>query len=645
MAVTAPFGSWTSPISAAQVARNEVWLADVQHGEGWWYWTEIRPNEGGRYAIARGRPGGAIEDVIPREFNARTRVHEYGGGAYLVAGSTVYFCNFTDQRLYRVESGGEPQAITPEPARKAALRYADMRLLPAGSTLVCVRESHEGNEVVNELVVLPTDGSGEPRVIQSGRDFYSYPRPNRDGTRIAWTCWDFPNMPWDGTELWVADLAADGSLSNESKVAGSADESVLQPEWAADDTLYFISDRSNWWNIYRLDGGAIEAVAPIDAEIGGPQWGFGQSYYQVLDDGRIVCIYGHRGKQHLGVIERGAKSITEVVTPFTSYRPQYLAAAGSTVAATAASPTEFSSVFVYDLEATRLEILKRGSEEETDPRYLSEASPVEFPTEHGRTAHALYYPPKNDDYTAPNGEKPPLVVMTHGGPTGQTMASLNLEVQFFTSRGFAVVDVNYGGSTGYGREYRDRLLGQWGVGDLEDCANAARHLVQQGEVDGDRLAIRGGSAGGYTTLCALTFTDVFAVGASYYGLADLETFAGETHKFEARYLDRLVGPYPDAKDLYWERSAANFPERLSVPMVLLQGLEDEIVPPSQAERMIEVLEEKKIPYAYLAFEGEQHGFRKAENIQRSLEAELYFYSKIFGFDIADDIEPLEIKNL
>jgi dipeptidyl aminopeptidase/acylaminoacyl peptidase len=646
MSQAAPYGSWRSPITASLIAAGEVPLAAPDIVAGDVYWLEGKPLEGGRVVLVKHAAGGTRQELTPKPYYVRTRVHEYGGGAYVVHGSTVWFSNFGDQRLYRQDAGQDPRPITPEPGIPAGLRYADACLTRDGGLVLCVRERHEaeGVEATNELVALPADGSGEARVIASGHDFFSSPRISPDGRRLAWLAWDHPRMPWDGTELWLADLAEDGSVSNERRLAGGPEESIFQPEWSAAGELYFVSDRTGWWNLYRCRGGSTEALAPMDAEFGAPQWGFGMSTYAFLGDGRIAAIMSRGGIDQL-VFVRPGEPIQTADLPYTAYARR-LRSSGDVLVFTAASPTESAAVVRFDAASGAGEILGRSLAHEPDPRSVSRPRSIVFPTGDGEeTAYAIYYPPANADYTGPPGDRPPLIVESHGGPTAMALAQLSLETQFWTSRGFGVVDVNYGGSTGFGRAYRERLKGTWGIVDTQDCISAARYLAEQGEVDGRRLVIRGGSAGGYTTLCALVFHDDFAAGASYYGVADCEALATDTHKFESRYLDGLIGPYPQAKDVYYARSPIHFVERLSCPVILFQGLEDRVVPPSQAERMVEVLRAKGLPVAYLAFEGEQHGFRKAETIQRTLEAELYFYSRVFGFPLSEQIEPVTIENL
>ena len=543
----APYGAWVSPITAESLARGGVRLAEVRVSGADLYWLEGRPTEGGRNVVVRRAADGAIGDVTPRGYDVRTLVHEYGGGAYAVHGDAVFFASFEDQRIYRQDAGGQPRPITPEPPRPRALRYADLELSPDGRRIYCVRETHpESGEAVNEIVTLPSDGSREPALLVGGHDFVSYPRLSPDATHLCWTSWEHPRMPWDGTDLWLAELTADGKLEEARCVAGGPAESIYQPAFAPDGTLHFVSDRSGWWNLYRLGEDGPEALAPMEAEFGRPQWGFAGATYGFLGDGRLCCVFGDAGSDHLGTVESGR--VREIQTPYAAFGRlvPFARGSGDALAVIAASPSQSPAVVILDPADGASEVVRLSREDAIPPEQLSAPESVEFPTAGDRTAHALYYAPCSAGFRGPEDERPPLVVMSHGGPTGATSSTLNPAIQFWTTRGFAVVDVNYGGSTGYGRAYRERLRGSWGVVDTQDCIAAALWLAERGLVDRERMAIRGGSAGGYTTLCALTFHDVFAAGASYYGVADAEALARDTHKFESRYLDGLMGPYPEA---------------------------------------------------------------------------------------------------
>jgi len=637
----APYGSWKSPISSQLVAAETIRLGQVVLDGKDIYWNEERPAEEGRTVIVRRTPDGKTSDMTPSPFNARTRVHEYGGGAFTVVGGTIYFSNFSDQRIYRQEPGAPPYPITPA----ADLRYADFAIDRRRGRMICVREDHRvaGREAANALVSLKLQGGDGDQVLVSGNNFYSSPRLSPDGSRLAWLTWNHPNMPWDGTELWVGALEADGSIKHPQLVAGGIDESIFEPEWSPDSHLYFVSDRTGWWNLYRWSGGEIEPLCEMRVDFGRPQWIFGMSAYAFESASRIICAYTEQGLFHLASIKILTGEIEPIEVPYTGIFS--LRASSDLAVFVAGSPSKPSSIVKLDLASRRIEELRCSSKVEVDAGYLSIPEPIEFTTEKGLTAHAFFYSPRNRDYVGPSGERPPLLVKSHGGPTAAASTVLSWDIQYWTSRGMAVLDVNYGGSTGYGRAYRQRLNGQWGVVDVDDCVNGARYLVETGEVADDKLAIRGGSAGGYTTLCALTFRDIFKAGASYYGLSDLEAFVKETHKFESRYLDRLIGPFPEKRDLYRERSPIHFVDRISCPMIFFQGLEDKVVPPHQSELIVAALREKGLPVSYLAFEGEQHGFRRAANIKCSLEAELFFYSKIFGFELADSVEPVQIENI
>ena len=639
---TAPYGSWRSPITADAIVAESIGISSVSIDGDAILWTESRPSEGGRYVIVRMEPDGTVSDVNPAPFNARTRVHEYGGGAWLSDAGTVWFSNFDDQRIYCQDPGGQPRPMTPD----SPLRYADAVLDRARNRLICVREDHsDPDNIINTIAAVATDGSGDQTVLFAGWDFVSSPRLSPDGTTLAWMSWNHPNMPWDGTNLWTASVLGDGALGEPTLVAGGEAVSVCQPEWSPEGVLHFVADQSGWWNLYRLGGNGPEPLYPDDAEYGRPQWAFGARAYAFDGNGSIVCAVNRRGSWSLNVLNPGARTLAPLNVPAGEMGRGDLAVSGITAAVIAGDPRRPMSLIRVNLRSGEWDTVRQSSAIDVPSDYISPAQTIEFPSTDGRPAYARYYAPRSPDYAAPEGTLPPLLTLSHGGPTGAASGALDLSVQYWTTRGFAVVDVDYGGSVGYGRAYRQLLNGNWGIVDVDDCANAALHLVHQHLADGNRLAIRGGSAGGYTTLAALTFRNVFAAGASYYGVSDLAALAEDTHKFESRYLDRLVAPYPEGAETYRSRSPISHTEGLSCPIILFQGLEDRIVPPNQAEMMYAAVRSKGIPCAYLPFEGEQHGFRRAENIKRALEAELYFYSRVFGFDLPDPVEPVQIENL
>jgi dipeptidyl aminopeptidase/acylaminoacyl peptidase len=623
-----PYGLWPSPIDAEQVARQAT-AYDAVHTSGEAvYWLETRPSQDGRAVVVRWTANAGAGDAVPAGFDVGSRVHEYGGGAYLPAGRTLFACSQGDQRLYRIDGQRDPVPITPEPPTPAGLRYADLRLVSSGELLVGVRECHQGEDVVNELVALPVDGSTDPWVVASGHDFYAAPRPSPDGRRLAWLTWDRPCMPWDGADLWVADLGPDGWLGPASHVAGGPAESVVQPEWNAEGILHFVSDRSSWWNLYRERHGQVNSLLPMAAEFADAPWELDYSSYAFVDDGRIACRYRQHGRDRLGLLDPASGRLTDLPIPYTSLKP-YLRAVGDRLAFIGASPTTSSAVATLHVPTGRLDALA-GAEISLDPTWVSVPQPVQFPTRDGQTAHAFYYPPTNPEVTGPPDARPPLLVQAHPGPTADAKARLELRTQVFTSRGFAVVDVNYAGSTGYGRGYRERLTGQWGVADVSDCLDAARSLVEAGKVDARRLVISGESAGGFTALCALASEEFFAGGASRFGIADLETFRQQAPKFQAHELDRLVGPYPEAATTYRARSPLHLVARIARPVLLVHGLEDTVVPPSQAQVMAEALERRGVPHLLVAVPGEGHGFRRPVSIRRGVEVELSFYLAALG---------------
>jgi dipeptidyl aminopeptidase/acylaminoacyl peptidase len=645
-----PYGSWPTPITSELVTAAAVRLGEVRVDGADVVWAEGRPAEGGRTQLVRRTPDGATADLLPEGRNARTAVHEYGGAAWWVRDGVVWFTDWADQRLYRLAPGGEPEPITPEPASPRADRYADGDVAPDGTTIVCVRERHDGPsaaDVRNEVVRLAADTASEPEVLVTGPDFVAAPRLSPDGTALAWLQWNHPSMPWDDTELIVRDLES----GEETVVAGGPGESVLEPRWEPDGSLLFLSDRTDWWNLYRWTPGTdLAPVVRLDAEIGEPAWVFGSARYVRLDDGRVAFARWRNGRDGLAVRQTDG-AVVDLEVPFSAIAA-VRAAGPDAVVVVAGSPTAEPGVHRVDVTTSAVETLRPPRDLGLEPAQISVPEHITFDSVDGsgatRRAYAQFYPPASAEFSGPAGERPPLLVQIHGGPTSAAVPVLSVGVQYWTSRGFAVVDVNYGGSTGYGRAFRQELLGEWGVIDVADCLAAARRLAEQGRVDGDRLCIRGGSAGGFTTLAALAREDTpFAAGADHFGVADLEALAADTHKFESRYLDRLVGPYPEARAVYVERSPIHHVERFTRPLIVLQGAEDEVVPPNQSEMIVDALRARGTPVAYLLFEGEQHGFRRAENIRRALDSELSFYAQVLGFDlpVEEGIEPVPIENL
>ena len=629
-----PYGFWTSPITSDLVVANSIRLEQVALDGGAIYWSETQPQMQGRSFVHRIGADGEGERLTPEDanaFSARTRAHEYGGGAFAVSDEVIYFSNNVDQRLYRQEAGRPPSPITPVSASGAAdaLRYADGIIDRRRARMVCVREDHSGSgEAITALVAVDLSGRATPRVLVSGSDFYSTPRLSPDGSRLSWLTWRHPDMPWVATEAWVGDVLPDGTIGNPRRVAGGRDESVFQPEWSPDGELYFVSDRgSGWWNLYRERNGAIEPMAPMEAEFGRPQWQFGMSTYAFESAARLIACFVRDGAWSLAAIDTSSKRFEIIPTPFTDIA-QLRAAPGRAVFI-GGSPSEAPALVDLDLNNGTHRILRRSFQlREEVRRYVSAPQAISFPTGGGETARALYYPPFSPEFAAPADEKIPVLVKSHGGPTSAASSTLSLSTQYWTSRGIGVIDVNYRGSTGYGRPYRLRLERKWGLVDVEDCVAGARWLIENRNADPARLMISGGSAGGYTTLRALTSEDgaIFSAGASYYGVSDLEALARDTHKFESRYLDWLIGPYPRDRETYAERSPINHADRLSAPVIFFQGSADRVVPPNQTERMVAALKARGVPVGYLLFEGEQHGFRRAENIKRALDAELYFYA-------------------
>ncbi len=636
----APYGSWNSPISSHHLVEDSIEFGDLRTDGECLYWIESRPEERGRCVILRRTPDGEIKEILQQPYSARSRVHEYGGGAFLVNQGTVYFSNFSDQRIYVGQLHCDSRPIT----KGDGFRYADYVSDVRRNRLIGVRENHCSNsgQVDNEIVGIGYSLSAEDVVLISGCDFYSAPRLSPDGAYLAWISWSHPNMPWDGAELWVAHLDDAGYPKGRIKVAGGDGESVQQPLWSEDGVLYFVSDRSNWWNLYQWADGVIERVYNRDAEFGRPQWLLGLMNYGLLDSGSIVCSYTVGGTWFLGKINKTDRRLEEFDLPFTYF--DCIQVLGERVYCLAGSPENPLSLIELDLLSKKFLVLRRSMPSSAVKGYTSLPESLEFPSGDGHVVNGNFYPPTNDRFTGPPGTRPPLLVKIHGGPTSATDSVFSMKIQFWTSRGFAVFDINYRGSSGFGREFRNLLNRNWGIADVMDCVMGAQFLVDNGLVDEDKLIIRGGSAGGFTALSAIAFHDLFKAGASYYGVSDLLDLAKDTHKFEARYLDRLIGPLSESRDNYFDRSPINSLQTLSAPIIFFQGLEDEVVPASQTESMVKALKEKGVPVAYVPFAQEQHGFRRAESIIRAHEAELFFYSQLLAFPIDGKFDPIEIFN-
>jgi len=629
----APFGSWKSPITSDLIVSKNIGLGGVASDGNNIYWLESRPTEKGRNVLVMLSSDGIVKDITPQPFNIRTRVHEYGGGAYLIEDETVYFSNHQDGRVYQQQVGKSPEAITAE----STMRYADFVLDESRNRLICIAEDHSlaDSEAVNSIVAIALS-TGEITTLVSGNNFYTSPNISPDGKQLAFISWDHPDMPWDSSYLRLGNIAPDGSIANIEIIAGAEAESICEPKWSPDGRLYFSSDRSDWWNLYRRNAdGTIECLHSMSAEFAYPHWVFGLSTYTFINAELIFCAYSENGSWHLGTINTVSQQFEKIETEYTNISSVNTTPDGQALFI-AGSPSCPTAVVKFNLETKSPEILKTSGTLDIDSGYLSLPKAIAFPTENNLTAYAWYYPPQNKDYTAPEGELPPIFVKSHGGPTAAASVNFSLRIQYWTSRGFGYLDVNYGGSIGYGRQYRQRLEKNWGVVDIDDCVNAAEYLVAQGLADGERLVISGSSAGGYTTLAALTFRDTFKAGASYYGISDLEILATDTHKFESRYLDRLVGKYPEDQEVYQARSPIHYIEQLSCPVIFFQGLEDKVVPPNQAELMVEAIKQKGIPVGYITFADEGHGFRQAENIKKAIDSEFAFYAQVFGFEPAED---------
>jgi dipeptidyl aminopeptidase/acylaminoacyl peptidase len=627
-----PHGSWRSPLGAERITAGSLRLSQPRLDGGALYWLEGRPAEGGRQVVMRASPGAAPQCVSPDGASVRSRVHEYGGGDYAVSGGVLVLCRDPEQQVLCGPLGGPFRELT-----DGSARYADFEISPDGRFVVAVEERHSASApTTNHLVAIPLAG-GAPIPLVCDFDFVSFPRFSPAGDRLAFTAWNHPDMPWDATELWCIEWGTDGPGARE-RIAGGGGESIFQPGFSPGGRLTWVSDRSGWWNLEQMRDGERVALCPLDAEFGRPQWVFGLTTWDFIDEEALLCAVGREGRSRLSRLDLRSGALDELSLPFDAY--DGVRVEGGRAALIAASPTAAASVGWLDLTRGAFTSVRESLSLELDPGLVSIPQALAYETRDGETAHAFLYRPTHPRERGPADERPPLLLKGHGGPTGAATPALQLGIQYWTSRGFAVLDVNYRGSTGYGRAYRDRLRGQWGVVDVTDCVDAARFAAREGLVDPQRLAISGGSAGGYTVLCALTFHRVFGAGASHYGIADLEALARDTHKFEARYLDRLVGPYPERRDLYVARSPIHAADRLSCPVIFFQGLEDRVVPPSQAEAMVAALARRGIRHAYVPFPGEGHGFRRAENQRTALEGELYFYGQVFGFSV--DVAPAGI---
>lgn len=641
----APYGSWSSPFTSDMLTGGTTPLNEPGSDGETIYWLEGRPAERGRTTLIR-LDGDTTTELTPNPFDVRSRVHEYGGGAWAARDGIVIVSSGADNRLYKIVDGSEPEPITPE----GPWRFADLVIDTHHQRVLAVREHHalEDAEPINTLVQLSLDGPNEDggQVVISGTDFVASPALAPNGKSLSWIQWNHPSMPWDGTELWYADVAPDGDLHNIRHVTGGLNESIVRPRWNETGLPVFVSDRSGWWNLYADRGeNGIVPLRPMEAEFAGPQWVFGLSTWDFMANGSVICAWTQNGVWHLGRLDQENGPLHVYDIPFTDISNVTVQQATNHVLFLGASPTDPGGVVSLDIESGEWEMLRTASEIEIDPETVSIARPVSWTSEDGATAYGFYYPPVNPHFTGPEGELPPLIVESHGGPTSATSSAFSMKKQFWTSRGFAILDVNYGGSTGYGRAYRERLKGTWGIVDVQDCVSGAEMLADQGLADPARLAIHGSSAGGFTTLAALTFTPTFSAGCSRYGIGDLEALARDTHKFESRYLDGLVGPYPEAKSTYVDRSPIHHVDRLENAMILLQGLEDKVVPPNQATMMAEAVRGKGLPVAHIEFPDEGHGFRRAENIKAAIEAELSFYGQVFNFTPSDDIPAVRVENI
>ncbi len=631
----APYGSWKSPITPELLSTRYNYIDQMIADGSAIYWTEVRPSEKGRFALMSKRDNEEPVEMLGPEFNFRTAVHEYGGGAFAAKDNLIFFSNFSDGKIYFFD-GSDAKPVT----EAGDFRYADLLYDSASRRLICIREDHSQDDVINSIISIDID-TGEVLQLASGNDFYSSPKLSPDGKKLAWLTWNHPDMPWDSTELYVASYE-NGSLNEQTKVAGGNGESIFQPEFSPSGLLHFISDRTGWWNIYRHNGEDIQNLTPMQADFGVPQWRFGLSTYAIESEERIICSWFKDGAGNLGILQIG-KGVEKVNIPYNYF--SYVRSANNYGYFLAGSATEFPCIIRYSLSGKSYDVVYRPKTPVIDIGYLSMPRHIEFQSSGGRKTFAYFYECKNRDYIGPRGQKPPLIVICHGGPTSHSLPVLSVEIQFWTSRGFSVAQVNYGGSSGYGEQYRNALYGKWGIMDVEDCVKCAEYLVKAGKADPKKLIIGGGSAGGFTTLSALTFKRTFAAGSSYSGISDPESLLMKTHKFESHYLEKLIGPYPEAKKLFEERSPLKNVKKISAAVALFHGSEDRVVSSEQSEMIYKALKEKRTPVMFILFEGEGHGFVTSDAIKKSVEAELYFYSKLFGFSPADQLAQYNVDNL
>ncbi len=637
-----PFGGWPSPITPHVVAAAGVSLSHVEADGNRLYWLEGRPQENGRSCIVRWDPEAGIADAIPAWLNVRSRVHEYGGGEYIAVEGNLFLSHFLDGSLFRI--GSNVRTVT-RLTTASALRFADFTLDHVRHRLICVCEDHRSSpNPENLLVTVSLNEPDHTEPLVRGADFYSSPRLSPDSTKLCWVSWNHPDMPWDSTQLFVATVSEQGGVSPPICIAGGAKESAIFPQWLPNGHLLFASDRSGWWNLYCWNGQDVRPITDAQAEFAVPPWTLGCRPFIPLSNAQAAAIMTTEEGQSLVIVDLASGAIRKVSTAFTTFAP-WLTQYGGQIACIASHAQTAPAVVVIDPHTGIHEVLHRSSTLELPTSVLAQPEHLTYEVPEGETIHAFYYPPTNGAYRGPDGATPPLRIVCHGGPTSSATIGFNLSNQFWTSRGYALLDVNYRGSSGYGRSYREVLYGAWGKTDVDDCCAGAEVLTRAGQVDAGRLIIAGGSAGGFTALAALTFRETFAAGASYYGITDLELLLKDTHKFESHYLERLVGPYPAAQALFRERSPLYHADQLTRPVILFQGLDDKVVPPDQAEQLVENLRARRILHSYVTFPGEGHGFRKAENVSRAFACELSFFSQILRIPLSEEIEHIPVAFL